>query len=128
MKKLHILLLMLILSCSSSLLDAREAVDLAGTWEGPTYAEGAGIELILTLVLKHEGDGISGTITDDQGFIDCEIEEASLDNDVIKFKALAVTPAGDLLVDFELKVTESTMEGEWQAEDGTSGIWNPAKK
>jgi len=128
MRKLHIILLMLILSFSSSLLGASEAVDLTGTWEGPTFAEGAGIELILTLVLKQEGDTISGTIKDDQGYIDCEIEEPGLENDALQFKAMAVTPAGDLLVNFELKVTGSTMEGEWEAEDGTYGTWNPEKK
>ena len=128
MKKLHIILLMLILSFSSSLLGAREAVDLTGTWEGPTFAEGAGIELVLTLVLKQEGDTISGTVKDDQGYIDCELGEASLENGILKFKATAITPIGDLIVDFAMKVSESTMEGEWQAGDGSSGTWNPAKK
>jgi len=128
MKKLHILMLLMTLSFGSSLQGAREAVDLTGTWEGPTFAEGAGIELVLTLVLKQEGDTISGTIKDDQGYIDCEIEEPGLENEILKFKAMAVTPAGDLAVEFEMTVKGSDMEGEWQAEDGTYGIWNPEKK
>jgi hypothetical protein len=128
MKKLNICLLMLILAGSAGLLDAREAANLTGTWEGATYAESAGAELVLTLVLEHEDGAISGTIRDDMGYLDCAVEEASLKNGILKFKAMAVTPGGNLIVEFEMKVEGSAMEGEWQAEDGLSGTWNPEKK
>jgi hypothetical protein len=128
MKRITVLLLALILAFGFSQLGARADVDLTGTWEGPTYAEGAGMELVLTLVLEQQGSTISGTIKDDQGYVDCEIKEPSLEDDVLKFQAMAVTPGGDLFVEFRMQVTESTMEGEWQAEDGSSGIWNPKKK
>lgn len=128
MKKLHIILLVMTLSFGFSLLVAHEAVDLTGTWEGPTFAESAGAELVMTLILKHEGESLSGAIKDDMGYLDCEIEEASLENGILKFKATAITPIGDLIVDFAMKVSESTMEGEWQAGDGSSGTWSPEKK
>ncbi|MFA9453261.1 MAG: hypothetical protein ACERK6_05030 [Candidatus Aminicenantaceae bacterium] len=128
MKKLHIILLVMTLSFGFSLLVAREAVDLTGTWEGPTFAESAGAELVMTLILKHEDESLSGTIKDDMGYLDCEIEEASLESGILKFKATAITPIGDLIVDFAMKVSESTMEGEWQAGDGSSGTWSPEKK
>jgi hypothetical protein len=128
MKKLNICLLMLILAGSAGLSDAREDANLTGTWEGATYAESAGAELVLTLVLEEEDGIISGTIKDDMGYLDCAVEGAGLENGILKFKATAVTPGGDLIVEFEMKVTGSTMEGEWQAEDGSSGTWNPEKK
>jgi len=128
MKKRLILMLLMALSLGFSFLDAHGAADLSGTWEGPTYAESAGAELVLTLALKHEGEFISGTIKDDMGYLDCAIEDASLENDVLIFKAKAVTPAGDLIVKFAMKVAGSMMEGEWQAEDGSSGVWSPDKK
>ena len=128
MKKKSIILLTMILSCGFSLQYANGAADLNGTWEGPTYAESAGAELVMTLVLKHEGDNISGTIKDDMGYLDCKVEDATLEDDVLKFKAMAVTPVGDLIVEFSMKVAGSAMEGEWQAEDGSSGTWSPEKK
>ena len=128
MKKMSILLLTLILSSGFNLLFADGAADLSGTWEGPTYAESAGAELVMTLVLKHEGDNVSGTIKDDMGYLDCMIKDASLEDDVLKFKATAVTPVGDLIVEFVMKVAGPAMEGEWQAEDGSSGTWSPEKK
>ena len=128
MKKQHIILLMTILALGFGMLDAHEAADLTGTWEGPSYAESAGAELVLTLVLEQDDEGITGSIKDDMGYLDCAIEEATLADDVLKFKARAKTPVGDLVVSFAMKVAGSSMEGEWQAEDGSSGTWNPAKK
>ncbi len=128
MKKQHLILLMTILAFGYGMLNAYEAADLTGIWEGTTYAESAGAELVLTLVLEQEGDGITGSIKDDMGYLDCAIEEATLIDDVLNFKATAITPVGDLIVSFAMEASGSTMEGEWEAEDGSSGTWNPTKK
>ena len=54
MKKLPLMCLILTLFTGLVLADAKPAINLTGTWEGPTYADGPGIELTMTLVLKHE--------------------------------------------------------------------------
>ena len=66
---------------------SQEQTNLTGTWEGPTYVEGAGIELVMILVLEHKDDTITGKLNDDQGYIDSEIKEVKLEGNVFTFQA-----------------------------------------
>ena len=95
--------------------------------EGPTLVEGAGIELVLTLVVEQEGDEIKGKINDDQGFIDCEITEPKLEGNTFTFLAVANTPDGDYEMIFEVEIEGNTMTGTWEVE-GMYGEWTAEKK
>ncbi len=128
MKRIQLMALMLSLLVGLTLADSEQTVNLTGTWEGPTYAEGPGIELTMTLVLKHEGDAITGVINDDLGYIDCEITDPKIAGGVFTFSATAMTPDGDIPMDFTLNISESTLEGEWTVGDMASGSWTAHKK
>jgi len=112
----------------SPLAFSQEKVDLNGTWEGPIYVEEAGIELALTLVLEHKNDTITGKLTDDMGYIDCEITEAKLENNVFTFSAVAMAPESELPMSFQMTVTGDKMEGEWDAAGMAFGSWAPERK
>ena len=103
-------------------------INLTGTWEGPTYAEGAGIDLVFTVVLEHKDGAITGTLTDDMGYINCDITEAKLENNIFTFEAIANTPDGDMPLKFNMTVTENKLEGKWDAGDAVYGEWTAEKK
>lgn len=121
------ILLVLSLLVVSGLSISSQKLDLAGTWEGPTLVDSAGIELILTLVLEQDGDEITGKINDNQGFIDCEITNPNLDGNTFTFNAIANTPDGDYELIFEVKIEGNTMTGAWET-DGAYGEWTAEKK
>jgi len=107
---------------------SQEKVDLNGTWEGPIHVEEAGIDLVLTLALEHKNDTITGKLNDDMGYINCEIKEAKLENNVFTFEAVAQTPDGDIPMSFKMTVTGDKMEGEWDAGGMAFGSWTPERK
>jgi hypothetical protein len=120
--------LVIILFLFSSVVFSLGKVDLTGTWEGETYVEG-GPTLFLTLTLEHKADAITGTITDDMGYIDSEVTEAKLEGDAFTFQAVAQSPVGEIVLVFNLKVTENSMEGTWESEDGSySGEWTAERE
>ena len=127
MKTKPIIFLALSVFILSSLTVASQKVELGGTWEGPTLVEGAGIELILTLVVEMEGDEIKGKINDDQGFIDCAITEPKLEGNAFTFMAVANTPDGDYDMVFNVKIEGKTMTGTWES-GGMIGEWTAEKK
>ena len=102
--------------------------DLTGTWEGETYVEG-GPTLLLTLVLEHKGEAITGTLADDMGYIDAEITEAKLAGDEFTFQAIAQSPVGEINLLFKVTVSGDTMEGAWESEDGAyAGEWTATRE
>lgn len=103
-------------------------INLTGTWEGPTYAEGADIDLVFTVVLEHKNGAITGKLTDDMGFINCDITEAKLENNIFTFEAIANTPDGDIPMKFEMTAAENKLEGKWEAGDSVYGEWTAEKK
>lgn len=103
-------------------------VDLTGTWEGELYVEG-GPTLMLTLALEHKDEEITGTLTDDMGYIDSEITEEKLEGEEFTFQAVTQSPMGELVLVFNLTVKEDTMEGTWETEDGAySGEWTATRE
>lgn len=125
-KNLAILVVLGLFLVSNSTLAAQ--VNLTGTWEGPTYAEGAGIDLVFTLVLEHKGSTITGKLSDDMGYISCDITEVNLEKDVLTFQAVANTPDGDIPMTFKMNVMEGKLEGKWEAGDAVYGEWTAEKK
>lgn len=101
----------------------QEKIDLTGKWKGPTVAQGPDIEIMLTLILNHKDNAITGKLTDDQGYINCDITGVKLAKDVLTFKAIANTPDGNLGMGFQMTVKGDEMKGKWEAEDGVTGSW-----
>lgn len=128
MQKKAAVFMCLAMLLSTGMSFAQAKIDLNGTWEGPTLAEGPEIELTFTLVLEHKGTAITGRLNDDMGYVDCEITEAKLANNVLTFNAVANTPDGDLDMTFKMTVTGNKMEGSWEASDMVSGDWTAEKK
>jgi len=124
----YLILLVVILIAISIPVFAQEKMNLTGTWMGETLAEGPDIDIILTLVIEHKNDGISGQLKDDMGFIDSEITDAKLDKNILTFKSLAQTPDGDVGMTFKLTVTGNEMKGDWEAEDGVFGSWTAKRQ
>lgn len=120
--------LFLVLFLISSMAFAQEGNNLTGTWEGATWVAGPEIELVLTLVLVHDKDKITGKINDDAGYINCEITEVKLEKNVFTFNAVANAPDGDVIMTFELKVAGDKIDGQWTTEGGFSGTWTPQRK
>jgi len=106
---------------------SQEKLDLTGTWEGSTFAEGPGFDMVFTLVLEHKNDAITGKLSDDMGYIDSEITEVKLDGDVLTFEAIAMTPDGDVTMVFTMKCSAGELKGEWDAEGEAYGEWTATK-
>jgi len=104
-----------------------QKVDLNGTWKGSTFANGADVDLTLTLVLEQKINSISGKLKDDLGFINSPITEAKLAENTLTFKSIAQTPDGDVGMTFKLTIKESILDGDWKAEDGVYGSWKAKK-
>jgi len=84
---------------------------------------------MLTLVLEHKDSAITGSLTDDAGYIDSEISEAKLENGALTFSAFAQAPEGEVSLAFELTLEGDKMEGEWESDNGVYfGSWSPVRK
>lgn len=128
MKKNTVILLTLSLLFIFGNAYSQGKLDLTGTWEGSTFAEGPGFDMVFTLVLKHEDDAITGKLTDDMGYIDSEITGAKLEGDVLTFEAIAMAPDGEIPMIFTLKCSSSELKGEWDAGGGEAyGEWTATK-
>ena len=125
--KLALILTLAMLIFSGSMLSSGKT-DLAGTWEGETLVEG-GPALFLTLTLEHKGDAITGNLADDMGYIDSEITDAKLEGENFTFQSVAQSPAGEIVLLFNVTVTADSMEGGWESEDGAySGEWEATRE
>ena len=94
---------------------SQEKNDLTGTWEGTIYIAGIDIEMELILVLKEENGILSGKITDDWGYIDCDLIEPKRENNTLTFKALVETSSDEHQMIFEMTITKYEMEGRWES-------------
>lgn len=81
---------------------AQEKINLTGIWEGTIYIADIDIDMELTLVLTERNGTISGRITDDWGYINCDITEPNRENNVLTFKALVETPSDDHQMSFKM--------------------------
>lgn len=103
-------------------------IDLTGTWAGPAYTPDG--EDIITCVIKHEGKKITGTVTDELGYInDAPINSASLSEDKLYMETTVSTPDGDFTLVMKGTIKGDTLEGEWEIPDtGDYGEWKAEKK
>ena len=122
------ILLVLSLLFTIGIAFSQAKLDLTGTWEGPTYAEGPGFDMVFTLVLEQKNDVITGKLNDDLGYIDSDITEVTLTDGVLTFEAVANSPEGEIFMSFTLKCSNSELKGEWDAGGGAAyGEWTATK-
>jgi len=116
-----------ILMFAAGFVFSQEKTNLTGTWKGSTYVEGADIELLLSLVLEHKGEKLTGKLSDDMGYIYSDISEAKLEGNTLTFKADAQAPEGQVTMVFTMTVAGDKMEGKWTA-DLYAGSWSPVRE
>jgi hypothetical protein len=94
---------------------SEEKIDLTGTWESTIYIGGIDIEMELTLLLKEENGVISGKITDDWGYINCDAMEPKRENNTLIFKSMVETSGDKHQMIFKLAITKNEMKGQWES-------------
>jgi len=117
----------------------QEKIDLTGMWEGTIYIAGIDIEMELTLVLKEENGILSGKITDDWGYIDCDLMEPKQNDNTLTFKAMVETSTDEHQMIFIMTITKNKMKGRWESlgsygnfsfikkKEGENKIWKEFK-
>ena len=103
-----------------------DQVDLAGTWEGLLYLPEIDIDMEITLVLKEKEGAIAGHMSDEWGFLDCDISEVFLKDNIITFKAMAETSRDEHQMAFRMKIAGDEMTGQWESL-GSFGDWALAR-
>lgn len=124
------LLILSILISATCFAYSQDKINLTGTWQGPTTANGPDFEipLVLTVVLKQSDGKITGKLYDDAGYVDGPITKVKVKNNVFTFEAVAQTPDGDIGLKFELNMKKDTLDGKWDGNDGTYGNWKALRK
>jgi hypothetical protein len=128
MKKNHALTLALIFLVGICPL-AQKPENLVGTWVGDATIDGMDANE-LTLVLEHKEGKFSGTMTGQYGTLnDSPVENAKLEKDIFSFSVMAEGPQGQIAVNFKMKVSGTSMEGDLDIPDmGLSGAWSAKKQ
>ncbi len=103
-----------------------DRADLAGTWEGLLYVPEIDIDMEIALVLTEKGGVIAGHMTDDWGFLDCDISEVFLRDNIITFKAMVETSLDEHQMAFRMKIAGDEMTGQWESL-GSFGDWTIAR-
>jgi hypothetical protein len=106
---------------------SQEKINLTGIWEGTIYIADIDIDMELTLVLTERDGTISGRITDDWGYINCDITDPNRENNVLTFNALVETSSNDHQMSFKMIISKAKMEGQWESR-GSFGTWTAQKK
>jgi hypothetical protein len=92
--------LLFITSCAGMPM-VKEGINYSGKWTGQSYIDAQqGMVDNFDLVLVHEGDVISGVISDDQGYMsNTQLSNVALNEKILTFSFIASTPMGNVQVD-----------------------------
>lgn len=104
-----------------------ESIGLNGVWEGTIYLSGIDIDMEIVLVLAEENGTVTGHISDDWGYLDCDITDPELKQNILTFKAMAVTSQNDHQMIFRMTLAGDEMTGQWESL-GSFGEWSLVKK
>lgn len=106
---------------------SEDHVDPAGTWEGTIYLAGIDIDMEIALVLTENEGILTGHITDDWGYLDCDITDPVLKDTVLTFKAMVETAQDDHQMAFRMNIAGDKMTGQWESL-GSYGEWTLTRK
>lgn len=86
-----------------------QAPNYTGTWTGSVNVQGQTGTLIMSLI--HEGDKITGTLSDASGMIsNAELTNAVLNDKVLSFSILLASPQGSVPINFTGAFSEDNKE------------------
>ena len=111
-------------------LSAQKLEDMAGTWVGTATLEGEAEPNELTLVLELQEGKLTGKMTDQYGSMnETQAEDISLEQGVFRFSVTVQVPDGTFKLEFKMKVSGDSMEGELVVRDmGMTGAWEATKQ
>jgi hypothetical protein len=114
-------LLVFLLALSSGIFFCQQA-DLSGKWVGQAEVPNAVDPDKLTLVLEKKEAGYAGKISDSMAMLqDTELEDLEFKDNKLSCNFLVNTGESYLRVNMTLTVEGNKMNGNWEAEDGSSG-------
>jgi hypothetical protein len=123
---LAMLAFLLTLSCGISFC---QEVDLSGTWEGTTEVPDSPEPDQLTLVLEKIDGEYSGTITDSLGLAeDAELKDIEFKANTLTFNFTIFNGLEYMAVYATMTVEGDKMSGNWESEDGSSGLVELVRK
>jgi hypothetical protein len=105
---------------------AASAPDLAGTWIGKTEVPDQGTDEV-TLVLKKDEKGYTGTVVDTLGLIakDTEIMDVKVEGSEISFRFPLTDGA---MISVKMTADGNKMAGAWVHPEGDTGVLSFEKK
>jgi hypothetical protein len=105
---------------------AASAPDLAGTWIGKTEVPDQGTDEV-TLVLKKDEKGYTGTVVDTLGLIakDTEIMDVKVEGNEISFRFPLTDGA---MISVKMTADGNKMAGAWVHPEGDTGVLSFEKK
>ena len=122
------LLFVLPLFFISNISTAQKSFDLTGTWEGTIYVAEIDIEMDITLVLEEKDGIVTGKISDDWEYINCDIIDPKLDKNILTFKADVESSGSDHQMAFKMTISGDKMKGQWESRGRSFGEWDAVKK
>jgi len=118
---------LLFLSFAANPCFAAENIELTGIWEGVIYLSNLDIDMEIILVLEEKNGMVTGRISDDWGYMDCDITDPVLKQNILTFKAMVETSHGDHQMAFRMIVAGDKMTGQWESL-GSFGDWSLVKR
>jgi hypothetical protein len=104
-----------------------EDIGITGTWEGTIYLSELDIDMEIVLVLAEKSGTVTGHISDDWGYLDCDITDPALEQNILTFKAMVETSQNDHQMVFRMMIAGDKMTGQWESL-GSFGDWSLVKK
>jgi hypothetical protein len=118
---------LLFLSLAANPCFAAENIELTGTWEGVIYLSNLDIDMEIILVLVKKNGIVTGRISDDWGYLDCDITDPVLKQNILTFKVMVETSHSDHQMAFRMMVSGDKMTGQWESL-GSFGDWSLVKQ
>lgn len=101
--------------------------ELTGTWEGVIYLADLDIDMEIVLVVAEKNGTVTGRITDDWGYLDCDIIDPKFEQNILTFKAMVESSQSDHQMVLRMRVAGNGMTGQWESL-GSYGDWSLVKK
>lgn len=114
-KIVALLIAILFISSCAGVREVKKEVttepNYSGIWTGQSYIEGQGMTDNLNMTLVHEGEAITGMISDTQGFMsNTQLTNVVLKGKTLTFSFIASTPMGSVQVNSTGSFSEDDKE------------------
>ncbi|MBN1271466.1 MAG: hypothetical protein JXB26_04275 [Candidatus Aminicenantes bacterium] len=106
---------------------SEENINVTGTWEGTITLSGLDINMEIVLELVENNGAVTGHISDDWGYLNCDITDPVLKDNILTFKAMVESSQSDHQMAFRMTVAGDKMTGQWESL-GSFGEWSLVRK